>query len=86
MSCEPCNRVGNLLTYIVYIKVIYIERYPTWLFGQHYGRLAQLVERTLCMREVRGSKPLMSTFSFLFFSNDILVTWCYNYIFDTVAK
>lgn len=27
------------------------------------GRLAQLVERTLRMREVRGSKPLMSTFA-----------------------
>ena len=31
-----------------------------------YGRLAQLVERTLSMREVEGSKPSMSTFFMLF--------------------
>jgi hypothetical protein len=30
------------------------------------GRLAQLVERTLCMREVGGSKPPMSNFLHVF--------------------
>ena len=31
---------------------------------QHTGRLAQLVERPLSMREARGSIPLVSTFLF----------------------
>lgn len=32
-----------------------------------YGGVAQLVERALCMREARGSKPLISTNIFLIF-------------------
>ena len=37
-----------------------------WVCSIHQGRLAQMVERPLRMREVGGSIPPMSTFSFSF--------------------
>ena len=48
-------------------------------FGQ-IGRLAQLVERTLSMREVEGSKPSLSTpfFSSPFFVFSLSSSLCYS--------
>ena len=40
---------------------------PTKPYKSVAGRLAQLVERTLSMREVEGSKPSLSTIFYYFY-------------------
>jgi hypothetical protein len=40
------------------------------------GRLAQLVERLLCMQKVKGSIPLVSTFANLKVEDPVLLKRC----------
>ncbi len=56
-------------SHVIYKLYIVLANYQQRLiqFGRN-GRLAQLVERTLSMREVGGSKPPLST---ILFSRDL---------------
>ena len=61
----------------VYITVFSQWRHQRNRINSATGRLAQLVERTLSMREVEGSKPSLSTtfyFRFSFFFHILLYT------------
>lgn len=55
VRCSICSRIQ------------YLYMFSRHLVSIKYGDVAQLVERPLSMREVRGSKPRISKISFYFF-------------------
>ena len=63
-----CKKTNYLYSRMYLAIILYLSYFtptsPTKpIKSWQIGRLAQLVERTLSMREVEGSKPSMSTFS-----------------------
>ncbi|RDX74060.1 Pentatricopeptide repeat-containing protein, mitochondrial, partial [Mucuna pruriens] len=62
--CQDCHSAIKIASHIYKREIVVRDRYRFHSFKQ--GDVAQMVERSLCMREARGSIPRISISRFLF--------------------